>query len=59
MDSNFNFIPKNIKIKRVFNDFNLDFSRFIQYFPEFEKYYNSKLGTLSVGENRIIEHIFM
>lgn len=51
----FNFIPKNLKVKRVFKDFNLDFSRFKLYFPEFEKYYNSKLKMMSSGEIRIIE----
>ena len=51
----FNFIPKNLKIKRVFKDFNLNFSEFIEYFPNFEKYYNFKLRSLSGGENRILE----
>ena len=51
----FNFIPRNIKIKRIFKDFNIDFSQFIGYFPEFKKYYNSKIGNLSGGENRIVE----
>jgi ABC-type multidrug transport system ATPase subunit len=51
----FNFIPKTLKTKRVFKDFNLDFSQFIYYFPEFEKYFNSKVKTLSGGEARILE----
>ena len=51
----FSFIPKNLRIKRIFNDFNLDFNQFIQYFPEFKKYYKSKLKRLSGGEHRIIE----
>ena len=51
----FNFIPKNLKTKRIFKDFNLDFSKFIKYFPEFEKYHNSKVKTLSGGEFRILE----
>lgn len=51
----FNFIPKYLKTKRIFKDFNLDFSKFINYFPEFEKYYNSKVKTLSGGEIRILE----
>lgn len=51
----FNFIPKNFKTKRIFEDFNLDFSRFIKYFPEFEKYFNSKIKDLSGGEIRILE----
>ncbi len=51
----FNFIPRNFKIKRIFKDFNLNFSEFIEYFPDFEKYYNFKLKSLSGGENRILE----
>ena len=51
----FGFIPKNLKIKRIFKDFNLNFSRFLEYFPGFEKYYNLKLKSLSGGEKRIIE----
>ena len=51
----FNFAPKNLRIKRIFKDFELNFSEFIEYFPDFEKYYNSKLRNLSGGENRILE----
>lgn len=51
----FNFIPGNITIKRIFNDFRLDFSLFSEYFPEFKKYYNVKIGKLSGGESRIVE----
>lgn len=51
----FNFIPKSLKTKRIFKDFNLDFSQFIYYFPEFEKHFNSKVKTLSGGEARILE----
>lgn len=51
----FNFVPKSFTIKRIFNDFNLDFSKFFDLFPDFKKYYNSKLKNLSGGEHRIIE----
>jgi ABC-type lipopolysaccharide export system ATPase subunit len=51
----FNFIPRNLKIKRIFKDFNLNFSQFIECFPEFEKYYNLKVKNLSGGEKRILE----
>ena len=51
----FGFIPKNLKVGRIFNDFELDFSQFINQFPEFEKYYKVKLHRLSGGEQRIIE----
>jgi len=51
----FNFIPIGVKISRIFKDFELNFSDFTAYFPEFEKYYNDKLKNLSGGEIRIIE----
>lgn len=51
----FSFIPKNLSISRVFKDYELDFSRFCNFFPEFKKYYKSKLKKLSSGEQRIIE----
>ena len=51
----FGFIPKSLAIKRIFKDFKLDFLDFINDFPEFEKYHNSSLKTLSSGEQRIIE----
>jgi len=50
-----NFIPRNLRIKRIFKDFNLNFSEFIEYFPDFEKYYTFKLRSLSGGESRILE----
>lgn len=51
----FSFIPRNLKIKRIFKDFDLDFSQFTNEFPEFEKFYKVKLHRLSGGERRIIE----
>ena len=51
----FNFIPRQLKIKRIFNDFDLNFSRFTEYFPELKKYYNTRLKNLSGGEKRISE----
>lgn len=50
-----NFIPKNLKIKTVFNFFKLDFFDFVKYFPEFKNIPKNYLGTLSGGERRIIE----
>ena len=49
------FIPRSFTIKRVFNDFKLDFSDLVTNFPEFEKYYKSKLINISGGERRIFE----
>jgi len=51
----FNFIPKNLKVERIFKDFELDFSQFTEHFPEFEKYYKVKINRLSGGEHRLIE----
>jgi len=51
----FSFIPESLKIKRIFKDFNLNFSDFTTYFPDFEKYNNYTLKDLSGGEIRIIE----
>ena len=51
----FSYIPKKLSVKRIFKDFKLDFQAFVEYFPEFEKYYKSRLRKLSGGEARIIE----
>jgi ABC-type lipopolysaccharide export system ATPase subunit len=51
----FNFIPKDFRISRIFSDFGLDFAQFVSRFPEFEKYHSFRLGMLSGGERRIIE----
>jgi len=49
------FIPGSFTIRRVFNDFKLDFSDLVANFPELEKYYKSKLINISGGERRILE----
>lgn len=49
------FVPNSLTIKRIFSDFKLDFADLICNFPEFEKFYKSKLINLSGGERRIIE----
>ncbi len=51
----FGFIPKALSLKRIFNDFKMDFSEFINEFPEFKKYHQTKIGKLSTGEQRIVE----
>ena len=51
----FGFIPKNLSVKNVFKYFRLDFDKFKNSFPEFEKFYFSKMEKLSTGEQRIIE----
>ena len=49
------FIPKSLSLKRIFNDFDLNFDDFTGLFPEFEKYYHTALKNLSGGEQRIVE----
>jgi ABC-type multidrug transport system ATPase subunit len=51
----FNFIPKDFTVRRIFADFGLDFGQFVSWFPEFEKYHKMKLGKTSGGERRIVE----
>ena len=51
----FNFIPKSLSIKRVFQDFNLDFIAFAGRFPEFESKYKTSIGNLSGGGQRLVE----
>jgi ABC-type cobalamin/Fe3+-siderophores transport systems, ATPase components len=50
------FIPNSLTVKRIFYDFKLDFSDLIKYFPEFEKYYKSKLINLSGGESGLLRY---
>ncbi len=49
------FIPGFLTIKRIFEDFQLDFSDFKNEFTEFGKLYKEKIRNLSGGERRIIE----
>jgi ABC-type multidrug transport system ATPase subunit len=49
------FIPKHLTIKRIFEDFNIDFSELVSDFPNFEKFYKTRIMSLSGGERRIIE----
>ncbi len=49
------FIPTGLTIKRVFNDFELNFTDFTTLFPNFKQFYKSKLAHLSGGERRLIE----
>jgi len=51
----YHFIPTSLSPKRIFSDFNLDFSTFENKFKEFKSKLNSKFITLSGGEKRIIE----
>lgn len=49
------FIPNYLTIKRIFEDFELDFLDFINEFPDFEKLYKARFKNLSGGEQRILE----
>ncbi len=51
----FNFIPKSLSLKRVFQDFNLDVNSFIDRFPEFETKFKTSIGRLSGGGQRLVE----
>jgi len=51
----FNFIPKSLSLKRVFKDFELDYSVFEKRFPEFAARYHSTTGSLSGGGQRLLE----
>lgn len=49
------FVPKSLTIKRIFKDFELDFEDFAGEFPGFKKLYHAGFGSLSGGEQRIVE----
>ena len=50
-----NFIPKSLTLKRVFEDFDLDFQSLVNDFSIFQSLYDIKIKHLSGGERRIIE----
>ncbi|MBL7934224.1 MAG: ATP-binding cassette domain-containing protein [Bacteroidia bacterium] len=51
----FNFIPEQLTLKRIFQDFELEFSDFEKTFPEINTSYKSSIKYLSGGYRRIIE----
>lgn len=51
----FNFIPKFLTVRRVFKDFNVDFTDFEKEFPELNSKYNSTIKNLSGGLTRLVE----
>jgi len=55
----YKFIPKSLSIKRIFEDFELDFMEFANEFPTFRRKLKKKFRALSVGEQRIIEIYLM
>lgn len=51
----FNFILKSLSLKRVFQDFNINFEDCIERFPEYGESYKSTIASLSGGGQRLIE----
>ncbi len=51
----FNFIPQTLTLKRVFDDFDLDFFEFENCFPDFKSSHKSSLKSLSGGNRRLVE----
>jgi ABC-type lipopolysaccharide export system ATPase subunit len=51
----FSFLPPSLSLKRIFKDFEIDYSMFEKEFPEVSLRYNCKIRQLSGGERRLIE----
>lgn len=51
----FNFIPRFLSLKRIFKDFELDYSAFAERFTEFASTYNTPVGEPSGGNYRLVE----
>ena len=51
----FNFIPQVLSLKRIFEDFELDYFSFEKRFSEFAARYKSSINNLSGGERRLVE----
>ncbi|MFX7849525.1 hypothetical protein ABTK11_20680, partial [Acinetobacter baumannii] len=49
------FIPGALSVKRVFEDFELDFTKFYRSFHDIKARETSLIGSLSGGERRLIE----
>jgi len=53
------FVPKHLSIKRIFEDFELDFMDLVTEFQTFRRKDNKKYSELSGGEQRVIEVYLM
>ena len=51
----FNFIPGTLSLKKVFDNFAIDYAAFYTQFVEFEGRHTAKINRLSGGERRLIE----
>lgn len=49
------FIPLSLTLKRIFSDFEISFSDFYNFFPEFKPLNSSVIGKLSGGQRRLVE----
>jgi ABC-type lipopolysaccharide export system ATPase subunit len=50
-----NFIPQQLSLEKVFEDFELDFLSFEKRFQEFSLRYKSSINSLLGGEQRLVE----
>ena len=51
----FNFIPRSFSLKKIFNDFELEFKDFSKRFPVFSSAYHKPIDSLSGGLSRVVE----
>lgn len=51
----FNFVPSQLSLTRVFKDFELDIADFIDFLPEFDGRSKHQIGQLSGGQRRLVE----
>lgn len=51
----FNFIPSSLTLHRVFKDFDLSYTDFENFFPEFKDRKHERIGKLSGGQQRLTE----
>jgi len=51
----FEFVPSHLTLRRIFSDFDLNFEVFENTFPEFREKYNTRIGSLSGGQKRLVE----
>ncbi|MCQ4873700.1 ATP-binding cassette domain-containing protein [Butyricimonas paravirosa] len=49
------FVPLGLSVRRVFDDFGVDFNEFVTDFPEFGNDARKRMKAFSTGERRIIE----
>ncbi len=51
----FNHVPKSLRIKELYENFEIPVEKLIYPFPEFKKLLDNKIGSLSGGERRLAE----